>query len=262
MSRRVCFVVVGTLVTLFGAHDTWAQGIGAASIVGVVRDVSGAVLPGVTVEAASPVLIEKVRNTVTDGEGRYQIAELVSEADRVQWHDKHFRRELAAWLTPNRSARRDGIPGYARGVGNIISDAEAFVVRTFDLGEGQAARDREIALHSPVIAVLSAQNDSRLDWLNAGMALSDVLLRARVEDVSASFLKPGRGSSAHSSEPGGFAEWEGARSGAAASRLRKRDQVHSASSGSRLSAATAQPPDPHRQIARRRRILTLNPEEL
>ena len=124
----------------------------------------------------------------TDNDTRYQIAELVSEADRVQWHDKHFRRELAAWLTPNRSARRDGIPGYARGVGNITSDAEAFVVRTFDLGEGQAARDREIALHSPVIAVLSTQNDSRLDWLNAGMALSDLLLRARVEDVSASFL--------------------------------------------------------------------------
>jgi hypothetical protein len=56
--------------------DSWAQGIGAASIVGVVRDVSGAVLPGVTVEAASTVLIEKVRTAVTDGEGRYQIAEL------------------------------------------------------------------------------------------------------------------------------------------------------------------------------------------
>ena len=53
-----------------------AQGIGAASIVGVVKDASGGVLPGVTVEAASPVLIEKARTTVTDGEGRYQIAEL------------------------------------------------------------------------------------------------------------------------------------------------------------------------------------------
>jgi hypothetical protein len=53
-----------------------AQGIGAASIVGVVKDASGAVLPGVTVEAASPVLIEKVRTTVSDSEGRYQLAEL------------------------------------------------------------------------------------------------------------------------------------------------------------------------------------------
>src|SRR5436190_9648629 len=53
-----------------------AQGIGAASVAGIVRDASGAVLPGVTVEAASPVLIEKVRTTVSDSEGRYQVAEL------------------------------------------------------------------------------------------------------------------------------------------------------------------------------------------
>lgn len=53
-----------------------AQGFGAASVAGVVRDPSGAVLPGVTVEASSPVLIEKVRTTVSDDEGRYQLAEL------------------------------------------------------------------------------------------------------------------------------------------------------------------------------------------
>ncbi len=47
-----------------------------ASIVGVVRDTSGAVLPGVTVEAASPALIEKVRAVVTDGTGQYRIENL------------------------------------------------------------------------------------------------------------------------------------------------------------------------------------------
>ena len=50
----------------------WAQ----SSITGVVRDGSGAVLPGVTVEAASPALIEKVRSTVTDDQGRYRIVDL------------------------------------------------------------------------------------------------------------------------------------------------------------------------------------------
>lgn len=44
-----------------------------ASIAGVVKDTSGAVLPGVTVEAASPALIEKVRTVVTDGNGQYKI---------------------------------------------------------------------------------------------------------------------------------------------------------------------------------------------
>jgi hypothetical protein len=47
-----------------------------ASITGVVKDSSGAVLPGVTVEASSPALLEKVRTAVTDGNGVYLITEL------------------------------------------------------------------------------------------------------------------------------------------------------------------------------------------
>jgi hypothetical protein len=47
-----------------------------ASIAGVVRDASGAVLPGVTVEAASPALIEKTRSVVTSGDGQYRIVDL------------------------------------------------------------------------------------------------------------------------------------------------------------------------------------------
>src|SRR5438132_11903936 len=47
-----------------------------SNIAGVVRDTSGAVLPGVTVEAASPALIEKVRTAVTDGEGAYKLRDL------------------------------------------------------------------------------------------------------------------------------------------------------------------------------------------
>ncbi|HLQ37780.1 MAG TPA: TonB-dependent receptor, partial [Planctomycetota bacterium] len=47
-----------------------------SSITGTVKDASGAVLPGVTVEAASPVLIEKVRSSITDGTGQYRIVDL------------------------------------------------------------------------------------------------------------------------------------------------------------------------------------------
>src|SRR5262245_20631467 len=46
------------------------------SITGVVRDSSGAVLPGVTVEAASAALIEKVRTVITDGSGQYRVVDL------------------------------------------------------------------------------------------------------------------------------------------------------------------------------------------
>src|SRR5262245_54759502 len=47
-----------------------------AGLAGNVKDSSGAVLPGVTVEAASPALIEKVRSAVTDGSGNYKIENL------------------------------------------------------------------------------------------------------------------------------------------------------------------------------------------
>src|SRR5688572_416362 len=47
-----------------------------ASLAGTVRDGSGAVLPGVTVEATSPALIEKLRSAVTDGSGQYRIEDL------------------------------------------------------------------------------------------------------------------------------------------------------------------------------------------
>src|SRR5687768_12164800 len=62
------------LAVLLAPGATFAQGQG--SIAGVVRDPSNAVIPGVTVEVSSPALIEKVRSTTTDNNGRYQITAL------------------------------------------------------------------------------------------------------------------------------------------------------------------------------------------
>jgi hypothetical protein len=47
-----------------------------STVAGIVRDASGAVLPGVTIEAASPALIEKSRTTTTDGSGQYRLTDL------------------------------------------------------------------------------------------------------------------------------------------------------------------------------------------
>lgn len=68
---------VKTVVAVFGlllgiASVTHAQ----STITGVVTDATGAVLPGVTVDVRSPVLIEQVKTTVSDGEGQYRIADL------------------------------------------------------------------------------------------------------------------------------------------------------------------------------------------
>lgn len=70
--RRVvlCTVVLGALLLV--ASPSSAQ----VAIAGVVKDSSGAVMPGVTVEAASPALIEKTRAVVTDNAGQYKIVDL------------------------------------------------------------------------------------------------------------------------------------------------------------------------------------------
>src|SRR5262249_22144399 len=74
---RTFVVGVGLLVcVLLVPRAGSAQQAAASGIAGVVKDASGAVLPGVLVEAASPALIEKVRTAVSDGEGRFNIVDL------------------------------------------------------------------------------------------------------------------------------------------------------------------------------------------
>ena len=67
----VCWSIVALVLVPFTASAQQAGGIA-----GVVRDTSGGVLPGATVDAASPVLIEQVRTVFTNGEGRYSIVDL------------------------------------------------------------------------------------------------------------------------------------------------------------------------------------------
>ncbi len=74
MLRNVMTCVVRTLLVLLLPGLALAQTTGG--IAGTVKDVSGGVLPGVTVEASSPALIEKVRSVVTDDQGNYKIVDL------------------------------------------------------------------------------------------------------------------------------------------------------------------------------------------
>ena len=76
MVRATVVGVTLALCTLLVPRAALAQQAAASGIAGVVKDASGAVLPGVTVEAASPALIEKVRTVITDGEGRFNIIDL------------------------------------------------------------------------------------------------------------------------------------------------------------------------------------------
>lgn len=138
--RLALFVLAGLLA------PAWA--FAQASISGTVKDTSGAVLPGVTVEAASPVLIEKVRSVVTDSNGRFQIIDLRPGAYTVTF-------TLAGFNT----TRRDGVT--LAGTGTSSVDAELRV--------GALEETITVTGEAPVVNVQSTttQRVLSLDTANA-----------------------------------------------------------------------------------------------
>ena len=80
------------------------------------------------------------------------------------------------------------MPGYAHGITDLASYVGPFLIRTFDMGKGQSAKDMQLATGSPVLAVLGTDADEPLNWIQTGQVLARILLRARVENVWASFM--------------------------------------------------------------------------
>jgi hypothetical protein len=114
-------------------------------------------------------------------EARQKAAALVAEGDAAQWANPSWRQELAAWMHPRR--RRDGLPMPALAV-----PMAQLVVRTFDMGGGVGAKDRQLAEASPLLAVLSTESDHPRDWLLAGQALQRALLIGCRHGLQASYL--------------------------------------------------------------------------
>ncbi len=109
----------------------------SASIVGLVQDSSGAVLPGVTVEAASPALIERLRTVVTDSAGRYAIISLRPGTYVVTFTLSGFK-----------TVRREGI---------VLEGAFAATVNA-DLQVGTLEETVTVSGASPVVDLQSTQN--------------------------------------------------------------------------------------------------------
>lgn len=114
-------------------------------------------------------------------DARERVAALVSEGDKAQWANPSWRRELAAWMHPRRKGDGIVVPG-------LVAPVAQLVVRSFDMGNGQAAKDTELASESPVLALIGTRDDRRSDWLTAGQALERVLLTAAGAGLQASYL--------------------------------------------------------------------------
>ena len=133
---RISSVLVVMLLT---ASAAFAQ---QASITGVVRDTSGAVLPGVTVEASSPALIEQSRSVVSDGAGQYRLVDLRAGTYVVTF-------TLPGFAT----VRREGIELTATFVATLNAD----------LRVGAVEETITVSGESPVVDVQSSQAVRTID---------------------------------------------------------------------------------------------------
>ena len=132
---RVGIIVASLLLVPFAA---WAQ----SGITGVVRDTSGGILPGVTVEAASPVLIEKVRTGVTDERGVYRIVDLRPGTYTVTF-------TLPGFST----LRRDG----------VVLPSEFTATVNADLTVGQLEETITVTGEAPVVDIRSSRAQVQLE---------------------------------------------------------------------------------------------------
>jgi len=119
---------------------------------------------------------------------KHAIATAVAEADRRQFAQPAYRRELARWLVPSGSRRRDGIPFARKEYGSASPLAIALRVRSKDLGADFGQRETELIRNAPVVVVLGTDRDDQDDWLACGEALEAVLLRATSIGLTASYL--------------------------------------------------------------------------
>jgi len=131
MRGLIRFVSLAFAVLVLAPAAAYAQ----ASIAGVVKDASGAVLPGVTVEVASPALIEKTRSTVSDGSGLYQIISLPPGTYSVTFSLQGFS-----------TYKRDGIEL----TGSFVATINA------DMKVGQVAETITVTGETPLVDVQSA----------------------------------------------------------------------------------------------------------
>jgi hypothetical protein len=112
------------------------------TLAGVVRDTSGAVLPGVTVEAGSPALIERVRSAISDGSGQYRITDLPPGTYSLTFSLQGFTRVV-----------REGVALAGSGVTTINAD----------LRVGALQETVTVTGETPVVDVQSTRRETVLD---------------------------------------------------------------------------------------------------
>jgi hypothetical protein len=229
LSLRVLFAV--TVLALVPV-SVWAQ----AAITGVVKDASGAVLPGVTVEAASPVLIEKVRTAVSDATGQYRIVDL-----RPGTYDVSFT------LTGFSTYKREGIELSGTFIATVNADlkvgalAETITVTgETPIVDVQSAKVQTTMNRDVIAAIPTSRNATGIMAVIPGMATNgDSGGITGGTGGGASSMHGGRPSDSRTLSDGLNMGWAGANSNAAVVNVAGAQEVVTSTSGGLGEAETA-----------------------
>jgi hypothetical protein len=181
-----------------------------AAITGVVKDDSGGVLPGVTVEAASPVLIEKVRTVVSDDTGQYRIVDLRPGTYSVTF-------TLPGFST----VRREGIELSGTFVATINADLKVgaleetiTVTGETPIVDVQSARTQQIVSKDVLAAIPSSRNAGGIQSLIPGMdSNNDNGGINGTQSGGAGAIHGGRGNDSRTQSDGNNTGWAGGSAG-------------------------------------------------
>ena len=229
LARRTA---VTLLVVLLLPAAAYAQ----AAITGVVKDASGAVLPGVTVEAASAVLIEKVRSVVSDDTGQYRIVDLRPGTYTVTF-------TLPGFST----VKREGIELSGDFVATVngdlrVGNLEETITVTGEspIVDVQSARVQTVVDKDVLTAIPSSRNANGIQALVPGMSSNgDAGGITGGSGGMAGFIHGARASDSRTLHDGINTGWAGANSNAAVSNVAGSQEVVMTTSGGLGEAETA-----------------------
>jgi hypothetical protein len=232
----MCTLAKGSAAALLVLLLLPAGAFGQAAITGVVKDASGAVLPGVTVEAASPALIERVRSVVTDDTGQYRIVDLRPGSYTVTFS-----------LTGFSTVRREGLELSGDFVASVNVDLRLGGIQETITVSGetpivdvQSARVQTVVDRDTLSAIPSSRGATGIQALIPGMSGNgDAGGITGGSGGMAGFIHGARASDSRTLHDGINTGWAGANSNAAVSNVAGAQEVVLTTSGGLGEAETA-----------------------
>ncbi len=130
-------------------------------------------------------LLSQPRSMITKRSTAQRIGVLTLATMEQVYKQPAFRREMAQWIVPTGSSRRDGIPGYSLNQSRVVSWILPHILRRFNIGKVPGKNSAAALASAPVIFAFGADN-SRVQWLSVGYEASRIIISVTAQGFDAS----------------------------------------------------------------------------